>query len=236
MWWAKLNAHSVASGNVCACSRIPSRNGWHKISGTCYECRCRICWPRPTYWTQRKFLGLEYFLINAFHLVDQGQKERSLGYISGTSPMHFFVTSNSPTEIAPWSNLILIIMPYLRACTPLRCKVSHLKRWFLLVLHITDKAISSLPEKKDSYPPHHVSFWSVSKILAWLNHELNCGQLLLWLQGVDDPENSIKPPPLFFIGKNHLEKSTKRPFGKLNGRSSGPIYETTEANQFFLLT
>ena len=74
MRWAKLNTHTDTSGNLHACSRITSRNGWHEISGTCYVCRCRSFWLRPMYWTQRSFLGLEEFLINALHIVgDQGQ-------------------------------------------------------------------------------------------------------------------------------------------------------------------
>ena len=78
-----LNAHTDASGNLCACSRICSRNGWNEISGACYECRCGSCWPRPVYWTQSCFLGPENFLINALHIVDdQGQWERSLDYLS----------------------------------------------------------------------------------------------------------------------------------------------------------
>ena len=65
--WAKLNAHTDASGNLCDCSRITSWNVWHEISGACYECRCRSCSPMLMYRTQRWFLGLENFLIKAFH-------------------------------------------------------------------------------------------------------------------------------------------------------------------------
>ena len=83
MWWAKLNPHTDASGNfkLCACSHITSRNGWHEIGDACYECRCRSCWSRPMVWSQRWFLGLENFLINAFHIDDdQGQR---VDYLSG---------------------------------------------------------------------------------------------------------------------------------------------------------
>ena len=78
MRWAKLNTHTDASSNLCACSRITSRNEWQEISGACYECR-RSCWPRPMYRTQRWFLGLEKFLIKALHIVDdEGQRERTI--------------------------------------------------------------------------------------------------------------------------------------------------------------
>ena len=88
MRWAKLNAHTDAGGNLCACtgSCFTSRNGWYEIGGACYEgrCRCRCCWPRPMFWTQRWFVGLENFLIKALHIAyDQGQRERSLDYLSG---------------------------------------------------------------------------------------------------------------------------------------------------------
>ena len=74
----KLNAYTVASGNLCPCSRITSRNGRHAISGACYECRRRSCRPRPMNWTQRWFvrLGLEKFRINALHIVDDEGQER----------------------------------------------------------------------------------------------------------------------------------------------------------------
>ena len=99
---AKLNTHADASGNSCACSRITSRNGWDGISGpgasACHECRCRSCWPRPMYWTQRWFLGLENFLINARHNVDdQGQRERYLDYISG-DVVYFAETLKIPKQ------------------------------------------------------------------------------------------------------------------------------------------
>ena len=87
MRWAKLDTHTNASGNLSACSRIrvTSRNGWLEISGACYECRicrCQSCWPRPMYCTQRRFLGLENFLVNMLH-IDESERERSLDYISG---------------------------------------------------------------------------------------------------------------------------------------------------------
>ena len=83
MRWAKLNTHTDA-GYLCACSRITSKNGSNEISIACYKCRCRSCWPRPTYWTQKWFLGAENFPINALHIVDdQGQRNWSLDYISG---------------------------------------------------------------------------------------------------------------------------------------------------------
>ena len=91
MGWAKLNTHTDASGNLCACNRIrvTSRDGWR---GACHECRFRSWWHRPMHWTQRRFLGLENFPINALHIVqwyrsvnDQSESEleRSLDYISG---------------------------------------------------------------------------------------------------------------------------------------------------------
>ena len=82
--WAKLNTHADASGtsNLCACSRITTRNGLREISGTCYECRCQYYLPRPMYWIRRWFLGLEESLIKALHIVDEGQRKRTLDYIS----------------------------------------------------------------------------------------------------------------------------------------------------------
>jgi hypothetical protein len=90
MEWAKLNAHPDARGNLCACSRMTRirRDGRREISGACYVRRCRSCWPRLTYWTSKWFLGLESFLITvvALHIVDdQGQKEKTLDYISGVA-------------------------------------------------------------------------------------------------------------------------------------------------------
>ena len=72
----KLNAHTDASGNLCAFSRIQvtSRNGWHEISGA-NACRCRGCWPEPVYGSQMWFLRLENFLVNALH-IDGGRRER----------------------------------------------------------------------------------------------------------------------------------------------------------------
>jgi hypothetical protein len=43
----KLNTHIDASGNLCACQYSRMTNGWHEISGACYDCRCRSCWPHP---------------------------------------------------------------------------------------------------------------------------------------------------------------------------------------------
>ena len=75
MRWAKLNTHTEGCGNLGACSRFINGNGWHKINGAC---RCRRCYPRPVYFTQRRFLGLGIILINALalHIDDQGQREK----------------------------------------------------------------------------------------------------------------------------------------------------------------
>ena len=78
---AKLNTHTDASGNLCLIRLgVTSRNGWHEISGAgAYRHRSR--WPRPMYGTQRWFLGLEDFLINVLHIVDdqvEGAKEKGL--------------------------------------------------------------------------------------------------------------------------------------------------------------
>ena len=99
--WAKLNAHSDASGDLCACSRITTscRNRWHEISGACYECRWRSCLPTgsPMYrtHTRRWFLGLENFLIKSFHVVDVPVvklvkvKDKDLDYISEAKHIMF---------------------------------------------------------------------------------------------------------------------------------------------------
>ena len=73
---AKLKAHNDASDILCACSLIASRNGRQEVSGACCETRCRSCWPRHIYWTQRWFPGLESFqVLKALHIVnDQGQR------------------------------------------------------------------------------------------------------------------------------------------------------------------
>ena len=65
---AKLNPHTDANGNLCVCSCVTGKSGWHDISGACYECRCRSCWPSTMYWTQRWSLGLENFLITVIPL------------------------------------------------------------------------------------------------------------------------------------------------------------------------
>ena len=58
----KMNTHTDASGHLCACGLgVTSRNGLHEISGTSGR-RCRSCWPKLMYGTQRRFLGLENFL------------------------------------------------------------------------------------------------------------------------------------------------------------------------------
>ena len=82
----KLNAHTDASGNLCACSPIrlgvTRKNEWHGISGAS-ACRCEICGPRPMYGTQRWLLGIDNSLINALHIVDdQSERERVLDYVS----------------------------------------------------------------------------------------------------------------------------------------------------------
>ena len=73
--WATLNTHTDASGNLCASSLsvITCRNGWHEISGSCYE--CRSYWPRSMYWIQKWFLEFESFLKNALHIVDDRRRE-----------------------------------------------------------------------------------------------------------------------------------------------------------------
>ena len=72
MWWAKpklkaLNAHTDASDNLCACSLITRMR--MEISAACYESRCQSCRPIPMYWNERRFLGLDNFLIKALHLL-----------------------------------------------------------------------------------------------------------------------------------------------------------------------
>ena len=66
---AKLNTHTDASDNLCACSPnrlgVTSKKGWHGISGTS-ACRCKTRWPRPMHGT-RWLLGLENSLIKALH-------------------------------------------------------------------------------------------------------------------------------------------------------------------------
>ena len=82
----KLNTHTDASGNLCACSPIPvtHRNGWYEIRiSSARACRCRRRWPAPIYGTQRWLLGLEDFPINALHIVDdRSEREGTLDYIS----------------------------------------------------------------------------------------------------------------------------------------------------------
>jgi hypothetical protein len=91
MEWTKLNAHTDARGNLCACSCMTRirRDGRGEISGACYYVRrCQSCWPRLTYWTSRWFLGLESLLITAavLHIADdQGHKEKTFDYISGVA-------------------------------------------------------------------------------------------------------------------------------------------------------
>ena len=78
MRWAKLNTHTDASGNLCACNRIITMNGWHEIGGACYECRCWSRWSMIICWTQRWFLGLKNLLVEALHLVDGQSQSQEL--------------------------------------------------------------------------------------------------------------------------------------------------------------
>ena len=77
MRWAKLKTHTAASNNLCACSRITSRNGWHGSGGPCRlswepqrRCRCRSSW--STFWTQRWFLE-NFYIIGLHIVVDYGE-------------------------------------------------------------------------------------------------------------------------------------------------------------------
>ena len=77
MRWAKLNAHTDASGNLGACSRITSINGWHEISGACYECRCRSC-PYPCIEPRDGVLDLRFISL----MVKVKVKDEERDYIS----------------------------------------------------------------------------------------------------------------------------------------------------------
>ena len=77
---------------------------------------------------------------------------------------------------------------------------------------VTDEAISSHPEKDIfSLLTQHVSFCSVPKISAWhdswfVEIQDSPGNAAFRIQGVDDPEYPIIPPPLFLIVKTSPSK------------------------------
>ena len=104
---ATLNAHTDVSSNLCACRRgvrVPSKNGWQEIRGTC---RCRSCWARSMYRTHRWFLGVGNFFSYALHIVDdQGLWKKE------NSRLHKWKCWGYPRVTLPWHTTCALALNY----------------------------------------------------------------------------------------------------------------------------